>query len=256
MPNDKEKLLRVMRSLDMDYKEGKISEEKYKYFRSKYEDKLSIVDAWDATNRIRSMQGKKSGEEKPNKSNLLNKKKKEEKDLVQKYIINPKKGDKDSHKKEKVPMDNSTFKLVAVLVLVIGFTAGIGFGVLTFDFGNISTTANAQAIVQDTAFPEVNEVAVTTNESNASVSTGETYTSDTYSTDDSQDTQQSTTSDYSSSSSSSSGSSSSGSSSSGSSSSGSSSSGSSSSGSSSSGSSSSDSGSGSSESSGSENGEQ
>ena len=66
-----------MRSLDMDYKEGKISEEKYKYFRSKYEDKLSIVDAWDATNRIRSMQGKKSGEEKPNKSNLLNKKKKD-----------------------------------------------------------------------------------------------------------------------------------------------------------------------------------
>ena len=182
MPNDKEKLLRVMRSLDMDYKEGKISEEKYKYFRSKYEDKLSIVDAWDATNRIRSMQGKKSGEEKPNKSNLLNKKKKEEKDLVQKYIINPKKGDKDSHKKEKVPMDNSTFKLVAVLVLVIGFTAGIGFGVLTFDFGNISVT-DAQAIVEDTAFPEVEEVQV--NDTNNSVQVGDTYTSDSsYSSED------------------------------------------------------------------------
>ena len=31
-------------------------------------------------------------------------------------------------------MDNGTFKLIAVLVLVIGFTAGIGYGVLTFDF--------------------------------------------------------------------------------------------------------------------------
>lgn len=57
MPNDKEKLLRVMHSLDADYAHGKISEEKYRYFRSKYEDKLNTLDARDATNRIRSMQG-------------------------------------------------------------------------------------------------------------------------------------------------------------------------------------------------------
>ena len=51
MPNDKEKLLKVMRSLDADYAHGKISEEKYRYFRSKYEDKLNTLDARDATNR-------------------------------------------------------------------------------------------------------------------------------------------------------------------------------------------------------------
>ena len=64
MPNDKEKLLKVMRSLDADYAHGKISEEKYRYFRSKYEDKLNTLDARDATNRIRSMQGKPSGKRK------------------------------------------------------------------------------------------------------------------------------------------------------------------------------------------------
>ena len=177
MPNDKEKLLRVMRSLDADYAHGKISEEKYRYFRSKYEDKINTLAARDATNRIRSMQGKPSGKRKTNpKPPKLNKKKKEEQDLVQKYIINPKKGDKDFNKEKKPPMDNGTFKLIAVLVLVIGFTAGIGYGVLTFDFGNISVT-DAQAIVEDTAFPEVEEVKVNDTD-NDSVQVGDTYTSD------------------------------------------------------------------------------
>ena len=177
MPNDKEKLLKVMRSLDADYAHGKISEEKYRYFRSKYEDKLNTLDARDATNRNRSMQGKPSGKRKTNpKPPKLNKKKKEEPDLVQKYIINPKKGDKDFNKEKKPPMDNGTFKLIAVLVLVIGFTAGIGYGVLTFDFGNISVT-DAQAIVEDTAFPEVEEVKVNDTD-NDSVQVGDTYTSD------------------------------------------------------------------------------
>ena len=177
MPNDKEKLLKVMRSLDADYAHGKISEEKYRYFRSKYEDKLNTLDARDATNRIRSMQGKPSGKRKTNpKPPKLNKKKKEEPDLVQKYIINPKKGDKDFNKEKKPPMYNGTFKLIAVLVLVIGFTAGIGYGVLTFDFGSISVT-DAQAIVEDTAFPEVEEVKVNDTD-NDSVQVGDTYTSD------------------------------------------------------------------------------
>ena len=177
MPKDKEKLLKVMRSLDADYAHGKISEEKYRYFRSKYEDKLNTLDARDATNRIRSMQGKPSGKRKTNpKPPKLNKKKKEEPDLVQKYIINPKKGDKDFNKEKKTPMDNGTFKLIVVLVLVIGFTAGIGYGVLTFDFGNISVT-DAQAIVEDTAFPEVEEVKVNDTD-NDSVQVGDTYTSD------------------------------------------------------------------------------
>ena len=58
MTDDRDKLLQVMNSLESDYESGKISAEKYNYFRSKYEDKLNSIDAMEATRRIRSMQGK------------------------------------------------------------------------------------------------------------------------------------------------------------------------------------------------------
>lgn len=156
MSTDKDKLLEIMASLESDYAHGKISREKYIYFRSKYEDKLNALDAREATNRIRSMQGKPSDSpkkiEKPSEDE-----RKEEEDLVQKYIINPKKGDKQL--KEKTPMDSSTFKLVAILILAVGFTVGAAFGVFNFDFQTFSDT-NAVAIVTDTAFPDVADIHV------------------------------------------------------------------------------------------------
>ena len=120
MSDDREKLIRVMDNLESDYRSGKISAEKYSYFRSKYEDKLNSIDARDATRRIRSMQGKssrdttKKRQRKPTKN-----KKKEEQDLVQKYIINPKKSDANYNKKKKSAMDSGTFKLLLLLILVI-----------------------------------------------------------------------------------------------------------------------------------------
>ena len=163
MSNDKEKLLQIMASLESDYAHGKISKEKYVYFRSKYEDRLNALDAREATNRIRSMQGKPS--DSPNNKKHIRNKKREDEDLVQKYIINPKKGDKQVE--PKVPMDSGTFKLVAILVLAIGFTVGAGFGVFNFDFGAFTNT-NASAIVTDTAFPNVADVHVNTTTSNVS----------------------------------------------------------------------------------------
>ena len=164
MSNDKGKLLQIMASLESDYAHGKISKEKYVYFRSKYEDRLNALDAREATNRIRSMQGKPS--DSPNNRKPIRNEKKEDEDLVQKYIINPKKGDKQVE--PKVPMDSGTFKLVAILVLAIGFTVGAGFGVFNFDFGAFTNT-NASAIVTDTAFPNVADVHVnTTTSSNVS----------------------------------------------------------------------------------------
>ena len=58
MSDDRDKLLKIMSSLEKDYRSGKISAEKYSYFRSKYEDKLNTIDAQAATRKIRSMQGK------------------------------------------------------------------------------------------------------------------------------------------------------------------------------------------------------
>ena len=63
MSGDKDKLLQIMASLESDYAHGKISREKYIYFRSKYEDKLNALDAREATNRIRSMHVDKAAEE-------------------------------------------------------------------------------------------------------------------------------------------------------------------------------------------------
>ena len=183
MSNDKDKLLQIIASLESDYAHGKISKEKYIYFRSKYEDKLNTLDAREATNRIRSMQGKPSDSPRNNKP--IKNRKKEDEDLVQKYIINPKKGDKQI--KQKVPMDSGTFKLVAILILAIGFTIGAGVGVFNFDFGSFANT-NASAIVTDTAFPNVADVHVNTT-SHVSNSTStihvETTTSNSGSSSDS-----------------------------------------------------------------------
>ena len=151
-----------MNSLESDYKSGKISREKYNYFRSKYEDKLNSIDAVEATRRIRSMQGKSTA---PNNRKRSRKptadKKKQEQDLVQKYIINPKKGDARYNKKKKSSMDGNTFKLIAVLVLVIAFTAGVAYGVFNFEF-DTGVDTGVVAIVEDTAFPEIKAVVNTT----------------------------------------------------------------------------------------------
>ena len=158
MSNDKDKLLEILASLESDYAHGKISREKYIYFRSKYEDRLNAIDAREATNRIRSMQGKPSDSPKKVKKPIKDDKKVEE-DLVQKYIVNPKKGD--NKLKEKTPMDSGTFKLIAILILAVGFAVGVGFGVFNFDFGSFSDSS-VVAIVNDTAFPDVKEVQINT----------------------------------------------------------------------------------------------
>lgn len=181
MSNDKEKLLQIMASLESDYAHGKISKEKYVYFRSKYEDRLNALDAREATNRIRSMQGKPS--DSPNNRKPIRNEKKEDEDLVQKYIINPKKGDKQVE--PKVPMDSGTFKLVAILVLAIGFTVGAGFGVFNFDFGAFTNT-NASAIVTDTAFPNVADVHVNTTTTSSNVSSNSNHVSNVQQTQSSQ----------------------------------------------------------------------
>ena len=51
MSNDRDKLMQIMASLESDYAHGKISREKYIYFRSKYEDRINALDAREATNR-------------------------------------------------------------------------------------------------------------------------------------------------------------------------------------------------------------
>jgi hypothetical protein len=164
MTEERDKLLQIMSSLESDYKSGKISAEKYRYFRSKYEDKLNSIDAMEATKRIRSMQGKPSTPKSNKKKRKpTNYKKKQEQDLVQKYIINPKKDDTAYNKKKKSSMSSGNFKFIAVMVLVIAFTAGVAYGIFNLDTETIAET-NVVAIVEDTAFPEIVAVVNTTHE--------------------------------------------------------------------------------------------
>ena len=155
MADDREKLLRIMDSLEKDYRSGKLSADKYSYFRSKYEDKLNSIDAREATKRIRSMQGKPSNNQR--KRRKPTNKREEGHDLCDNYTIKPKRVGAKYYKTELSSMDGGTFKLILVLVLVVAFTAGIAYGVFSFDFDSVSNT-NSVAIVQDTAFPEIKEV--------------------------------------------------------------------------------------------------
>lgn len=190
MSDERDKLIHVMNSLEADYRSGKISAEKYRYFRSKYEDKLNSIDAMEATKRIRSMQGKPSA---PKKNKRKSKKpardrKKQEQDLVQKYIINPKKDDAKYNKQKKSSMSSSTFKLIAILVLIVAFTAGVAYGIFNLDNGGVSE-ASPVAIVQDTAFPEIVEV----NATNVTDTYNNTHVEDTQDDDKDQEEEVETT---------------------------------------------------------------
>ena len=163
MTDERDKLLQIMNSLEADYKSGKISSEKYRYFRSKYEDKLNSIDALEATKRIRSMQGKPEAPKTNKKRSKPARNRKQEQDLVQKYIINPKKEDARYHQQKKSSMSGGTFRLIAILVLVIAFTAGVAYGIFNLDTEAIADTS-VVAIVEDTAFPEIVAVVNDTND--------------------------------------------------------------------------------------------
>lgn len=201
MTEERDKLLQIMSSLESDYKSGKISSEKYRYFRSKYEDKLNSIDAMEATKRIRSMQGKPSTP-KTNKKRRkpTNHKKKQEQDLVQKYIINPKKDDTAYNKQKKSSMSSDTFKLLAILILVIAFTAGVAYGIFNLDTETIAET-NVVAIVEDSAFPEIVAVVndthqnITIDDNNTEEKVETTTETTTETTDTSDDSSSDTPSD-------------------------------------------------------------
>lgn len=192
MSDERDKLLQVMSSLESDYNSGKISSEKYRYFRSKYEDKLNSIDAMEATRRIRSMQGKSTAPKNKKRSKKpANYKKKQEQDLVQKYIINPKKDDVRYNKQKKSSMSGGAFKLIAILVLIVAFTAGVAYGIFNLDTGSVAS-GEVVATVQDTAFPEI--VAVVNNTvTNVTGNTNNSQTDD--KTDDKVETTTETTTD-------------------------------------------------------------
>lgn len=186
MPDEKQKILSIINSLERDYRAGKVSPQKYRYYMAKYQDRLRYLDKNAATNRIRSMQGKPAPDIRRNRQrydDARNKRKKEENGLVQKYIINPKKDDRDLNKKNKKSMDSSTYKLFTVLILVIGLTLGIAVGVFAMNFEDLSVV-HSDALVVDTSFPDISKVTIDKNDTSTQ-STSNADTSDSSQSEDS-----------------------------------------------------------------------
>lgn len=206
-----------MKELKADHQNGKISDEKYKELSRQYMIKLKNIDA---SSRIRTMQGRKqryssssqySQGIRPDKRAAELSRLEDEK-LVQKYIVNPKKSSNNQRPKSH-GSNSGKWSVIAVVFLIIAFTAGIGFGMLNFDF-KATNISNASAIVTDSAFPaEIsnNTTAGTTNSSSiSSTSSGTDSSSDVSSSSSTSSSSSSDTGSSSSSSSSDAGSSSNG----------------------------------------------
>jgi hypothetical protein len=86
-------------------------------------------------------------------------------------------------------MDSGTFKLLLLLILVIGFTAGTAYGIFNLDFGAI-TDSETVAVVDDTAFPEFKADVKLNN-----TTTVQTTYNNSYSTDNTNDDIETTTDD-------------------------------------------------------------
>lgn len=172
-----------MKELKADHQNGKISDEKYKELSRQYMIKLKKIDA---SSRIRTMQGRKqkypfsnqySQGIRPDKRAAELSRLEDEK-LVQKYIVNPKKSSNNQRPKSH-GSNSGKWSVIAVVFLIIAFTAGIGFGMLNFDF-KATNISNASAIVTDSAFPaEIsnNTTVGTTNSSSISSTSSSTDSS-------------------------------------------------------------------------------
>lgn len=135
----------------MDYREGKISKDKYEYLYKEYNHKLEEIEI---SSRIRAMQGKETeNEDELSHSNLkeaLRKSQLEDQELINKFIVRTEKP-----KKPRKPLGNGAIIAIATLALLVAFAAGIGFGVFNFDFNANAMSLFGQASISDSAFPVV-----------------------------------------------------------------------------------------------------
>ena len=160
---DKQKLLKIMQELKKDYQAGNISEDKYKYLSNEYSNRLANLDA---TNRIRNMQGRQNSQKPHSKAvqrSMATASMKEDKDLVDKYVVKPKQEQK-SQKSSDVS-NKSKYAILAVVCLIGAFLVGISFGL--FSGGPQATVPAASVLIDDSAFPQV-----VVNTTNVTTSTG------------------------------------------------------------------------------------
>lgn len=166
-----------MKELKSDYHAGKISDEKYEELSQKYMLKLKNIDA---TSKIRAMQGRRqvnnnsSSTDKSFNKKQMELSRKEDEKLVEKYIVNPKRVTNGKGKIASESNNKTKYSIIAVIFLILAFSAGIGYGVLNFDFNSV-VASHTSAVVTDSAFPLI--VANTTNTSSTASSSSSTSSS-------------------------------------------------------------------------------
>lgn len=165
---DREKLVTILNNLELDYRAGNISKEKYEYLYERYNSKLEEIEISD---RIRTMQS--NSNKSTNLKEALSESELEDQELINKFIVRNEK----PVKKKKRTVGNGVIIAVATLALLVAFAAGIGFGVFNFDFDANTMSLFGQASISDSAFPVVVQN-VTKNVSNyTSSNTNYNYTS-------------------------------------------------------------------------------
>jgi len=138
-----------MQELKKDYHAGNISEDKYRYLSKEYSNRLSNLDA---TNRIRNMQGRKNSKMPPSKSvqrSMAEASRKEDQDLVNKYVVKPK--EEKTAKKSPEVSNKGKYAILAVVFLIGAFLVGISFGLFSGPQNAVPATS---VMIDDTSFPD------------------------------------------------------------------------------------------------------
>ncbi|MDR0900269.1 MAG: hypothetical protein LBM26_01275 [Methanobrevibacter sp.] len=173
-----------MKELEKDYQEGHISKEKYQYLHKEYQSRLATINA---TDKVRTMQSRKkpiNSKTKTSHRNMADSSKIKDKDLVDKYVVNAGK-----NQKQDINISNKgKYAIIAVVFLIMAFMGGISFGLFN-DF-QATSPANVVVTINDSAFPEVESNVtknVNMNSSSIDNSTNTDRNSDSDSNSDSND---------------------------------------------------------------------
>jgi hypothetical protein len=176
---DKQKLLKVMQELEKDYQAGNISEDKYQYLSDRYSNKLANLNA---TNRIRSMQGRDSSGKPSSPSvqrSMAEANRREDQDLVNKYVVKQK--NEKSIKKGPEVSNKGKYAIISVVFLIIAFLGGISFGLFSDPQTALPT---ASVMIDDTSFPGFLENATNITINNSTTNSSDNLITDTNSSSD------------------------------------------------------------------------
>ena len=146
MSNDRDKLLTIINNLELDYRSGNISKDKYEYLLAEYNRRLNIIERSNNNNIFRDNNSIYTGNlDDSNQKNQL-----EDQELINKFIVR-----KNNTKKKKKSIGRKGIIAIATFALLIAFAGGIGFGIFNIDFNAEAMALFGQASISDTAFPVV-----------------------------------------------------------------------------------------------------